>query len=56
MIKKWMLTVDHLNLDVKPKQQCSTEGKMGLHDSGNSQNAALVSSDLLVLGSPLGDS
>lgn len=49
--------MDHLNSEVKSKQQCCTEGQMELYDRGNSQNAALVSGELLlVLGSPLGDS
>lgn len=49
--------MDLLNLEVKFKQQCYTEGQMELYDIGNSQDAASVFSELLlVLGSPLGDS
>lgn len=49
--------MDLLNSEVKSKQQCYTEGQMELYDIENSQDAALVFGELLlVLGSPLGDS
>lgn len=39
--------MDHLNSEVKLKQQCSKKGRMELHYSGNSWNAALVPGELL---------
>lgn len=38
--------MDHLNLEVKSKQQYRMEGQMELFDSGNYQNVALVSVSL----------